>query len=266
MTDDRSPLTDLLERLQNDRTASLLTRVDELRKRILRLLIVVFVIFCVCFTFGAEILGVLKLPLQKAMPNTKSLLHFAGPMEVFYAYVKVSFLTAAVIVGPFFLQQAWVFLAPAFPEHERKLARPVFFSSIILFIAGVTFCYFVLLPVTLEFLVGMGQDVATPTLMVDDYMSLVVFMLLGFGGVFQLPLVLIILERFGVIKEEHLTKNRGAILIAILIVAAVITPTPDPLSQLAMAVPMYLMFEAAIIIIKRMKKSSARAQALVKAG
>ena len=126
-------------------------------------------------------------------------------------------------------------------------------------VGGIVFCYYLMMPAALEFLIGMGDGLATAVIMVDEYISMIVVMLLGFGGVFQLPVILIILERLGIISEDMLMKNRGPILVAILVVAAIVTPTPDPFSQLFMATPMYLMFEAAILIIKWLKRRDQKA-------
>ncbi len=250
-----SPLAAFLDRLRNSDAQSLFQRIDELRSRIIKCLIVITAIFIGCFALGRYIFKYLKVPLLAALPEGQKRLHFTGPLEVFMAYMKVSFLIAVVIAAPLLFYQAFQYLKPALPEANRKQVLPYFFSSIVLFVGGILFCYFLMMPTALQFLIGMGGDLVTPIITVDEYTSLMVFMLLGFGAVFQLPVILIIAEALGVINLEHLTKNRRVIVVIILVVAAILTPTPDPFSQLAMAVPMYLMFEAAIIIIKAKRKN-----------
>lgn len=238
----------------------MLDRIDELRGRLIRVFILIGVFFSGCIFFAKDVFAWLKHPLVLAMPKTKDILHFTGPMEVLTAYMKVSFLLAAVLAGPFLFLQIWKFIGPSLPERTRKMVMPFFTASIVLFTSGLLFCYYLMMPAALEFLIGMGDGLATAMITVDDYISLVVFMLLGFGGVFELPLILILLERLGIITEKMLTKNRGPILIAILVIAAIVTPTPDPFSQMCMAGPMYVLFEVAIIIIKWMKKRDAANQ------
>lgn len=257
MDTDDNPITQFLDRMKQGQTGSLLERVDELRDRLIRVFILIGVFFAGCVFFAKDVFAWLKHPLVLAMPKAKDVLHFTGPMEVLTAYMKVSFLLAAVLAGPFLFYQIWKFVAPALPEGTRKLVMPFFFAALVLFASGLLFCYYLMMPAALEFLVGMGDGLAAAMITVDDYIGLVVFMLLGFGAVFELPLILILLERLGIISERMLTKNRGPILIAILVVAAIITPTPDPFSQLCMAGPMYVLFEVAILIIRWMKKKDA---------
>lgn len=252
--EDKTPVAAFLDRLKGSNAGSLFERIDELRARLIRVFILIGVFFSACVFFAPDVFTWLKHPLVLAMPKATEYLHFTGPMEVLAAYMKVSFLLAAVLAGPYLFLQLWKFIGPALPEHTRKLVMPFFVSAIVLFVGGLLFCYYLMLPAALEFLIGMGDGLATAMITVDDYISLVVFMLLGFGAVFELPLAIILLERLGIITEKMLTKNRGPILIAILVVAAIITPTPDPLSQLFMAGPMYVLFEAAILVIRWMKK------------
>lgn len=255
--EEENPIAEFLQKLKASPTGSLLDRVDELRARLIRVFILIGVFFSGCVFFAKDVFAWLKQPLVLAMPKAKSVLHFTGPMEVLTAYMKVSFLVAAVLAGPYLFLQLWRFIAPALPERTRKMVMPFFISSLLLFAGGVLFCYFFMMPAALEFLIGMGDGLAAALITVDDYISLVVFMLLGFGAVFELPLVVILLERLGIVQERMLTKNRGPILIAILVIAAILTPTPDPVSQLFMAGPMYILFEIAILIIKWMKRRDA---------
>lgn len=261
---DLSPIQEFLEHLKGSRAQDLMARADELRSRLLRTTAVVFAVFIVCFVFAQKIFVWLKHPLMEAMPKGGDL-HFLGPMEVFICYVKVSFLIAACVSAPYAFWQVWKFIGPALPETARRFVKPFFIASLILFAAGVVFCYVAMLPVTLEFLVGMADGLAVPLLSVDDYVDLVVFMLLAFGAAFQLPLAIIILEMLGIITVEMLTKNRRAIFLVILVIAAVVTPTPDPLTMMAMATPMYLMFEAAILVIKwtSRKRQAAQSSSLI---
>jgi len=134
---------------------------------------------------------------------------------------------------------------------------PFFISSLLLFALGVVFCYFVMLPVGLKWLVGFGGDQADAIITVGEYVDMLMFMIVAFGLAFQLPLIVILLERLGLVHEATLKKHRGGILVGILTAAAVIAPSPDPLSQVSLAIPMYLMFEGALVVIGRMKRREA---------
>lgn len=255
--DSDSPIGAFLERLRNSDAQSLFQRVDELRARLIKCLVVFTILFVISFSLGRYIFVYLKAPLLTALPEGQKVLHFTGPLEVFTAYMKVSFLIAVSFAAPLFFYQTFQYVKPALPEQSRSLVLPFFVSSILLFVGGILFCYFLMMPAALQFLIGMGGDLVTPIITVDEYTSLMVFMLLGFGAVFQLPVILIIAEALGLVQLEHLTKHRRIIFIIILVVAAIVTPTPDPFSQLAMAIPMYLMFEAAIIVIKAKRRRNA---------
>jgi len=254
MTDaDISPIREFLDRLRNDQTSSLLARADELRSRLVKSAFLVFGIFVGCFAGARYLLEELRAPLMKALavlPQARQGLHFSGPLDVFLCYVRVSFLVAIILSAPVLFMQAWGFLKPAFKPEDRRFVMPFFVAGMTLFIGGMAFCFFVMLPVALEFLIGSGQEVATPTIMIEEYVSMIVFMLLGFGAVFQLPLVMIILEALGLVTLEQLRKSRGFALVGILAVAAAVTPTPDPLSQIGMAGPMYILYECAILVIR----------------
>lgn len=253
---DSSPLIALqefLDRLKDTPAGDLMKRADDLRRYLIRTSIVFFVIFLGVVSFAKPMFNFLKSPLTSALPAGQATLHFTDPLEVFLCYIKVGFLAAVIVTAPYGFMQLWRFIGPSLPERQRGYVVPFFTISMMLFLGGCAFCFYFMLPATLEILISMSGDVATPMITVDEYISVVVLMMLGFGAVFQLPLVLIILERLGVINAQMLASNRGGMLVGILVVAAVATP-PDPFSQLAMATPMYLMFEVAILVIRWLEK------------
>ena len=169
---------------------------------------------------------------------------------VLFVLVGVGFYFARDIIGFLKIPLA---VASAFPDHQKKYVMPFFISSLALFGIGVTFCYYVMLPVGLKWLVGFGGDQASAIISVGEYVDMLMFMILAFGAAFQLPLLVIALERLGLVQQTTLKKHRGGILVAILIIAAVIAPSPDPVSQLSLAAPMYLMFEGALLVIGRLQ-------------
>lgn len=254
-----SPLHDFFERLRSAEQGPLLARLEELRSRLILSMGVVFGVFLICFLFAKDILVFLEEPLVRALPTGAKVLHFMGPLEVFVAYVQVAFTLALCVSLPILLVQVWKFIKPALAEFDQGLVIPFFVASIILFVSGILFCFYVMMPVALQVLIDMGQGIALPTITIADYVSLTTFMLLGFGASFQLPIVIILLERVGVISLAGLTNNRRYVVVIIVAAAAIITPTPDPFSQIALAAPMYVMFEAAILVIKLFHRRDGRA-------
>lgn len=236
----------------------------ELRSRIVKSLWALVVIFLFAFAFSKDILIYLQQPLLQALPPEHNTLHFTGPMDVFFANIKVAFLAAIVVGAPVWIYQLWRFVEPALYPHERKYIVPFMIATLVLFAAGVSFCFFVMLPTALAYLINMGLEVGTPIITVPDYLSLVLLLLFAFGVMFETPVILVLLAMLNVIDVDMLRKNRRITFLIIVIVAAILTPTPDPVSQLALAGPTYLMYEIAILIIRFMKRGEKKSTALEK--
>jgi sec-independent protein translocase protein TatC len=233
---------------------------DELRSRIVKAGAGLLFCFVISFAFSSPIINFLKRPLESALPEGVPALHFTGPMDVFMMKIKVAFLVAVVLGAPIWLYQFWKFLEPALYPKERKYVVPFIAATIFCFFSGVAFCYYAMLPMALKYLIGIGQDVGTPMITVTDYVSLLTIMILGFGFVFETPVILVLLAMLNIVSAEMLASNRKIIFVVILIIAAVITP-PDPISMLGMAIPCYLMFEMSILIIRAIKGSKQEAPA-----
>jgi sec-independent protein translocase protein TatC len=153
-------------------------------------------------------------------------------------------------VLPLFLVETWNLFKDKLGVYKSRAAIYAG-CSFLLFGLGFVFCYFILLPTTMQYLIGLGEEVAKPIITVHDYVSLVVFMFLAMGLAFQAPIVLLVLEHLGLIERNMLAKNRRVVIVVILVIAAIVTPTPDPMSQIIMATPMYLLFEFALLLMKR---------------
>ncbi len=242
------------EWISDGKLMSLFEHLAELRHRLIKSLLAIFVIFCACLFFSSEIINYLRHPLDAILPKGAHALHFTGPMDVFMAGIKVSFLSSLVLACPVWMYQFWKFIEPALYEKERKYILPFVISSALLFFMGVCFSFFVMIPIGMEYLIGLGSEVGTPIITVTDYLALVSVMLLGFGFVFELPLILILLAFLDLITADTLAKHRRIVIVLILIVAAILTP-PDPVSQIGMAIPLYLMYELSIVIIRFFKPS-----------
>ncbi len=155
--------------------------IDELRSRLVKSVAILIVLFCICYAFAAPILTFLKQPLVGALPAGSPSLYFTGPMDVFMANVKLGFFTALVLSCPIWLYQLWKFLEPALYEKEKRYVLPFMVSSILLFLGGVSLCYFLILPMALEYLIGLGQEMGTtPIITISDYLSLIMLMIIKY--------------------------------------------------------------------------------------
>jgi sec-independent protein translocase protein TatC len=221
-----------------------LDHIEELRWRLIKIILAVAIMAVISFIFADDIFKFLIMPLGK----TK--LHFTEVTGSFYAYLKVSFYCGLFAAFPFVLYQLWKFIAPGLYPKEKHAIVPMVFFSTVLFLTGVSFCFFVVLPFALTFLIGYGGDVMIPIITVSSYVSFAGLLLLAFGLTFQLPVVGYFLGRIGLISSRILGKGRPYAIVIILIVAGVLTPTPDVFTQLLLAVPLYLLYEATIILVK----------------
>jgi sec-independent protein translocase protein TatC len=240
------------ELLEGGKNMSLWGHLDELRSRIVKAGASLLVCFCISLAFSTPLINFLKKPLESVLPDGTSVLHFTGPMDVFMIKVKVAFLVSVVFGAPVWLYQFWKFLEPALYPKERKYVLPFIAATIGCFLAGVFFCYYLMLPMALQYLVGIGLEVGTPMITITDYISLITVMILGFGLVFETPVILVLMAMLNLVTAETLAEQRRMTFVVILIIAAIITP-PDPISMLGMAIPCYLMYELSIVIIRLLK-------------
>ena len=241
--------------INGGKVMSLLDHLVELRQRIVKSILAVLAFFCVSMLVSSELIEILKSPLMQALPESlpNKNIHFTGPLDVFLTGIKVSFLSAVIFSSPVWIYQFWKFIEPALYEHERKFIMPFIGASIGLFISGICFCFFIILPLALEFLINLGLEVGTPIITITDYISMIMFMICGFGIIFETPLILVLLAILDLVNDEILAKYRKYVIVGVLFVGAILTP-PDPLSQIGMAIPLYLMYELSILIIRAMRR------------
>jgi len=220
----------------------------ELRERLVRAVAVVFVLFAI-FSFAwpgaGAIYDFLAAPLMHALPEGSKMIA-TGVITPFMVPVKVSALVAFMVALPYVLYQAWAFVAPGLYEHEKKLAVPIIFASTLLFLLGVAFCYYFVFGQVFTFIHGFAPKSITPAPDIEAYFSFVITMFLAFGVTFEIPIVVIILVRAGVVSVEKLAEVRPYVIVGAFVVAAVVTP-PDVLSQFMLALPMCLLYEAGLL-------------------
>jgi sec-independent protein translocase protein TatC len=258
----RRRLNFMKRRRERKRVAAMtmMEHLTELRKRLIFSLAAFLVISIAAFFFFEPILDWLLSPLcnldRKLLGPQGCTLSGFGPAEPFVVRLKVTAMVGVVCSAPVWLYQIWAFVTPGLNPNEKKYALPFILSSIVLFGVGVTFAYLTLTP-GLRFLIGLGEGLITPFFRADTYLNFVGFMFLGFGAAFELPLLLFFLGLAGVVSVEQLQRQRRVAVVAIVAIAAVVTPSQDPYTMLIMAVPLYLLYELTIVLLKLTRRRKA---------
>jgi sec-independent protein translocase protein TatC len=229
---------------------SFISHLVELRQRLVRAVGVVLAIFVVLFLYPGSgfIYDVLALPLMNALPEGSKMIA-TGVITPFMVPVKVTALVGFMIALPYVLYQAWAFVAPGLYEHEKRLAMPLIVASTALFFTGVAFCYFFVYGKVFAFIHDFAPKSITPAPDIEAYFSFVITMFLAFGITFEIPIVVIVLVRMGIVTVEKLRDARPYVVVGAFVVAAIVTP-PDVLSQFMLAVPMCLLYEAGLFLAR----------------
>jgi len=232
-----------------DLKMSLTEHLIELRKRLTNALIAVGIGFFVCYYFKDWLFAVITKPLTDALPKSSYLI-YTGLTQAFFTYMKIAFFASLILTSPFIIYQVWKFISPALLPKEKKYVVPFVFFSTLLFLSGITFGYFVVLPPAFEFFVSFNNRYLQAMISFSDYLSFLVTFLLGFGLSFQLPILIFFLAKLGIVTDKLLSKNRKYAILLIFVVAAVLTPSPDALSQILMAIPLMFLYEVSIFVAK----------------
>jgi sec-independent protein translocase protein TatC len=229
---------------------SFMSHLVELRQRLVRAVASVLVLFVALFVWpgSGSIYDLLAAPLMSALPEGAKMIA-TGVITPFMVPVKVTALAAFLIALPYVLYQAWAFVAPGLYEHEKKLALPLVVSSTLLFLAGIAFCYYLVFGKVFAFIHDFAPKSITPAPDIEAYFSFVITMFLAFGVTFEIPIVVIELVRMGLVSVEKLREARPYVIVGAFVVAAVVTP-PDVLSQVLLAVPMILLYEAGLFLAR----------------
>lgn len=241
--------------------APLLDHLVELRRRLLWSVAALVVAFVGCFAVADRIFAILVQPLLAAGQDR---LIFTQMFEAFFVQIKVSLFAAFMVAFPVIATQLWRFIAPGLYQKERRALLPFLLATPVLFSAGAAGAYFLAIPLALRFLLGFEGNVggveqeALPA--VGNYLDFVMHFMLAFGIAFLLPILLMLLERAGIVTLEQLRSSRRYVIVAIFVVAAVVTP-PDVVSQLLLAIPLMLLFEAALLAIVITRKRREKAEA-----
>ncbi|MEQ9636229.1 MAG: twin-arginine translocase subunit TatC [Devosia marina] len=234
--------------------APLLEHLTELRKRLIRSAIAVVALMMVCFIFAGQIFDVLLNPYRSIYPNPGDMeLIYTAPQEFFFTQLNLSLFGAVFLGFPYVATQIYGFVAPGLYKHERKALIPYLVATPVFFLLGASMVYFVVLPLALGFFAGMQTDEIKLLARVSEYLGLATTLILAFGICFQLPVVLTLLAQIDLVNVNMLRKGRRYAIVGILALAALVSP-PDPISQIGLAMPMYALYELAILSVRYVQK------------
>jgi len=234
----------------DEKKLPLTAHLQELRKRLIFSFIAIGVGFILCYAFVDHIFNILAAPLtNELMPKGGSLI-FTSVAEAFFTYMKVALIAGIIVTSPFVVYQIWAFVAPGLYQKEKRYVVPFVLGSTLFFVLGILFGYYVAIPVGFKFLLGYATDIIKPMPSMKEYLSFSLRFLLACGLVFEFPVVLVLLSKIGIIDAKMLARQRKYALLLIFIFAAVVTPSPDIISQLLMAVPLVGLYELSILLSK----------------
>jgi len=244
--------------------APLLDHLIELRSRLLRSLAALGAAFAVCFYFSSEIFAILVRPLTEAFPPGEGKLIYTKLYEAFFVEVKVALFAAFFVSFPVIANQIWAFVAPGLYAREKKAFLPFLIATPVLFTMGASLAYFVVMPTAFHFFLGFEGEKGGLKLEAlpgtGDYLALVMQFILAFGISFLLPVLLMLLNRAGMVTRAQALAARRYAIVGIFVVAAIVTP-PDVVSQLLLAIPLLMLFEGTLVLMWLAEKSDARQKA-----
>lgn len=220
-----------------------LGHLEELRKRLIWVVVVIIIGALVCFQFVETFVDLITQPAQQLE------FIYLSPPELFIAHIKISLVMGLVLTMPFTLLQIWLFLKPGLTKTEKSFLVLALLAASTFFLLGTGFAFYVIVPFTIKFFIGVATPQITPLFSFESYVNFVSSILLSFGLIFEMPLLVVILTQLGFVTPEKLKKSRKVITLIIFVVAAILTP-PDVISQTLMAAPMLVLFEISLVLSK----------------
>ena len=247
----------------DDKEGGFISHLAELRKRLINSFLFLIIFFIACFFFAEHLYGFLVEPFAKAVKDDGSdrRLIFTALQETFLTYLKVSFFAAFFVTCPFILMQIWKFIAPGLYKHEKIAILPYLVLTPVLFLLGGMLVYYLIMPLAIKFFLSFESSGLSTNLpiqleaKVNEYLSLVMKLIFAFGISFQLPVVLSLLARVGIVDSEFLRKRRKYVVVIIFAAAALLTP-PDPITQIGLAIPLLILYELSIFSVKFIEKKN----------
>ena len=229
---------------------SLISHLEELRGTLIRCLTSVAIVLPFAFYFSPKVLDFL---IETIIGNNNITLNFFSPVEVFLIQIKVAIVIAVIICFPYLARQVWLFLLPALYENEKNFIKSVVVISSSLFLCGVAFCIFMILPWIIKFGMSFATSNITAVFGIANIVSLTLWLSLAFGVMFQMPLITYSLIKSGIVSYETISDKRRYVVVLLLVLAATLTP-PDVISQIMLFVPTYLLFEAGLFFARKYRK------------
>ena len=252
--------------IKSDNDGNFISHLTELRKRLIKSFIFLFIFFIGCYFFSENLYSFLVEPYANAVKenNLERRLIFTALQETFLTYLKVSFFAAFFITCPFILIQIWKFIAPGLYKHEKIAIIPYLVLTPILFFLGGVLVYYLIMPLAIKFFLSFestGLSNGLPIQLeakVNEYLSLVMKLIFAFGISFQLPVILSLLARIGVVDSRFLKERRKYVVVMIFAAAAILTP-PDPITQIGLAIPLLILYELSILSVSIIEKNNKNA-------
>jgi sec-independent protein translocase protein TatC len=230
---------------QQQEGESFISHLVELRNRLVRAFLAILVVVVCLLPFASRLYDFLAFPMMHALPQGTKMIA-TGVVTPFLVPVKVVLMVALVVTLPYLLYQAWAFIAPGLYQHEKRLVLPLVVASTLLFLLGMSFCYFFVFNVVFKFVYSIAPKSISVAPDIENYFNFAIGMFLAFGVAFQVPIVVIVLARMGVVSVAKLRQIRPYVIVGAFVAAAVVTP-PDAVSQLLLAVPLCLLYESGIL-------------------
>jgi sec-independent protein translocase protein TatC len=225
---------------------SFIAHLIELRKRLIHSISAILLIFLCLFHWASDLYAILAQPLLSKLPKGGQMIA-TDVTTPFFVPLKVALMTAFLIALPYILYQIWRFVAPGLYEHEKRMVIPLIFASTLLFFCGMGFAYFIVFPVVFGYITSSAPIGVAVMTDIDKYLSFVLSMFLAFGVTFQVPIAVVLLVRMGVVSVAKLREIRPYVIVGAFVVGAIFTP-PDVVSQLMLALPLWLLYEAGIVV------------------
>lgn len=238
-----------------DTPQTFITHLIELRDRLLRAAIVWILVFVCLFPFAKDLYALLAEPLLSKLPAGGQMIA-TEVVTPFFVPIKVAMMTALLISLPYILYQVWAFIAPGLYGHEKKIILPLVVASVLLFALGMSFAYFLVFPVVFGFIVGVAPEGVAVMTDINKYLDFVMTLFLAFGITFEVPIVVVALAKMGMVEVSQFKEGRPYVIVGAFVIAAVVTP-PDVVSQIMLAVPLWLLYEAGIIVAGWVVKKTA---------
>lgn len=243
----------------SDTENTFISHLIEMRDRLLRAVIAVVVLFVLLFPWAQELYALLAKPMLAALPQGGQMIA-TEVTTPFFVPIKVTMMTAFLLAMPWVFYQAWAFVAPGLYQHEKRIGVPLVVASVILFLLGMAFAYFLVFPVVFGFIVGVAPEGVAVMTDIGKYLDFVMTLFMAFGITFEVPVAVVLLVKMGMVSVAKLREIRPYVIVGAFVIGAIFTP-PDVISQFMLAVPMWLLYEMGIIVASMITKPNPETEA-----